>query len=336
MQDDQRKRPLRKLDDPVSKGIVGLGGLALFNGVMFRGKHGLGIALQINEEKVLVRQIPKSKNTLASLLSLIPFLRGIVLIIEMTRDALYALSLSAYSVSVARKLKSNRLIKSLSVPKRLQREMMYLSFGSLLLVILIYGLLPGLIPDGEAVPTLFVFVLGILIRYFGILGYAIFLRLFPEIKTVFRYHAAEHMAIWTYQEKKPLDVEYARRFSIFHPQCGTIFLVILLIVYSVFQLILRGMIPIYLESLIILLLSLSVSYELFRYLSSHLESPWMMPVILPGKVLQRLTTKAPNDEQLDVALLALESALAIQPDQLDIKQWVVQGLHSAQQEAYHD
>ena len=153
-------------------------------------------------------------------------------------------------------------------------------------------------------------------------GYIAGISLIPEIRRVFEYHGAEHKAINTYESGADLTVENARDLTTFHPRCGTSFVLFVLIL-SIF--LFAGVFPFvpkvfaneYVNHLamvafkIPLMLPLAgVAYEINRYASKHPDQWWVQIMVVPGAMMQRLTTKEPDDDQLEIALTAMAAALA--------------------------
>jgi uncharacterized protein YqhQ len=152
------------------------------------------------------------------------------------------------------------------------------------------------------------------------LGYLLLIGLLPDIKRVFQYHGAEHKAIATHEAGLPLTVESARTQSRFHPRCGTSFLLIVVAVSVVlFAMLLRGEIssvPI-IDNVAKILLKLplmlpvaALAYELLKLSGKMYDrSALARAVAAPGLALQHITTREPNDDQLEIALLSIRKTL---------------------------
>jgi uncharacterized protein YqhQ len=133
-----------------------------------------------------------------------------------------------------------------------------------------------------------------------------------DIKRVFQYHGAEHKAIYTYEEGLDLTVENARNMSRFHPRCGTSFLIILMVVcIMVFSLIPNDAhFLIKLGSrLFFIPVIAGVSYEILKFSGKFHKHPLMQILILPGLMVQKITTQEPDDTQLEVALISIRASL---------------------------
>jgi uncharacterized protein YqhQ len=133
-----------------------------------------------------------------------------------------------------------------------------------------------------------------------------------DIQRVFEYHGAEHKSIYCYEEGLPLTVENARQFSTLHPRCGTNFLLIVFIISMIFFSFLGwpSFIMRLVTRIIFLPLIAGLSYELIKWLGRS-ESRLSKILVYPGLMLQKLTTREPDDEQLQVAI---ESLLKVIPE----------------------
>ncbi|MEN6412149.1 MAG: DUF1385 domain-containing protein [Veillonellales bacterium] len=148
----------------------------------------------------------------------------------------------------------------------------------------------------------------------GILRLAIFLAyiggisMMKDIQRVFEYHGAEHKTIHAYEAGVPLDVEHVRTFSTLHPRCGTNFLLIVMLV-SIFVFAFLGWPDLWLRivsRIVLMPLVAGIAYEMIRF-AGRSEKKWVAYAILPGLWLQKLTTREPSDDQLEVAIRSLEA-----------------------------
>ena len=150
------------------------------------------------------------------------------------------------------------------------------------------------------------FRLAILVGYIWAIGFM------SNIRRVFAYHGAEHMAVHTYEAGLPLSIENVRKFETPHPRCGTAFLLTVVLV-SILVFIFLGWPELHwriLSRIALLPVIAAVSYEIIRFSGLH-QSWWIAKQIaVPGLLLQRLTTRQPDDGQIEVAISAMESAMA--------------------------
>jgi uncharacterized protein YqhQ len=133
-----------------------------------------------------------------------------------------------------------------------------------------------------------------------------------DMNRVFQYHGAEHKTVFNFEARETLKIDNARKYSTFHPRCGTSFLMVVgvvsIIVFSLFHF---DSFAAKLASRIALLpLILGISYEVIRYSAKHPQS-LMRWITMPGLLLQRITTQEPDDSQLETAIVALEEALTL-------------------------
>ena len=160
-------------------------------------------------------------------------------------------------------------------------------------------------------PFLFNAVDGV-IRVVFLLAYIFSISLMPDIRRVFEYHGAEHKAIYTYEAGLSLTVENARPFTTLHPRCGTAFLLMVMVIAVIVFSMIPSAWPIWLKGvsrIFLLPVIAGISYELIRYSGEHPKGiiAWG---IKPGLWLQKITTREPSDDQLEVGLEALKTALA--------------------------
>jgi uncharacterized protein YqhQ len=134
----------------------------------------------------------------------------------------------------------------------------------------------------------------------------------PDMQRVFAYHGAEHMTIHAHEHSLPLDTEHIQRFPTAHPRCGTAFLLTVVLV-SIVVFALLGHPPLWLAVLSRLALVPvigGISYEIIRLSGAHSQNPLARLLMLPGLALQRLTTRQPDESQIEVAVAAMTQALA--------------------------
>ena len=151
----------------------------------------------------------------------------------------------------------------------------------------------------------------------GVLRMAIFLAYIAaisskeDIQRVFQYHGAEHKTIYTYEAGLPLRVENVRPFSTLHPRCGTNFLMIVMLI-SMFIFTFLGW-PSLLERIasrvVLMPVIAGVSYEIIRFAGAHNDNKLVHMAIMPGLLLQKLTTRQPDDSQIEVAIASLKAVL---------------------------
>jgi len=165
-----------------------------------------------------------------------------------------------------------------------------------------------------------------------LIAYIWVISLSKDIRRVFEYHGAEHKAVFAFEEEKSLTLENVRPYTTHHPRCGTTFLgVVIIVSIIVFAFIVKlllliyppfPMLPFILRKVIIILshilfmpLVAGVSYEVIKFGSRHKNNPLTKILVYPGLLSQYLTTKPPDDEQMEVSIASLKAAIAITPEQ---------------------
>ncbi len=155
-----------------------------------------------------------------------------------------------------------------------------------------------------------------------VLGYLVLIRRLADIRRVFQYHGAEHKTISTYEANEPLDVEHARAKTTLHPRCGTTFLVMIVFISIVLFSILGALLPPIhtssrlLDNVLFLLVKLpalpvlaAVTFEIQRIFARYCTTGPLRALLIPGFLVQRITTIEPDDSQLEVALASLQATL---------------------------
>jgi uncharacterized protein YqhQ len=178
--------------------------------------------------------------------------------------------------------------------------------------VMLFKVTPALITDWLPIRSTgwFVIVEG-LIRVTIFVLYLSVISLLPDLRRVFQYHAAEHKAINAYEAGEELEPEIVQRYSLIHPRCGTAFLLWVMVI-AVFVFAFFGRPAWYwLIATRILLLPLiaGLAYELIRFAGKH-QNRVVMTILAPGLWLQRLTTREPSLDQLEVSIRALQEVLA--------------------------
>lgn len=154
------------------------------------------------------------------------------------------------------------------------------------------------------------------IRVTLFVGYISGISFMKDIRRVFQYHGAEHKVIGAHEAGVPLTVENCRSYSCIHPRCGTSFLMVVLVLSILLFSMVPGTWPLWAKAaarLVLLPLIAGLSYEFIRYSAKKRGKPIVEALILPGLLLQRLTTREPSDDQVEVAIRAMDEALSREP-----------------------
>lgn len=148
------------------------------------------------------------------------------------------------------------------------------------------------------------------------LGYVSSISFMKDIRRVFEYHGAEHKAISAFEAGVPLTAENARKFSRIHPRCGTSFVLTVIVLSIILFSFIPAVWPLWAKGvsrIILLPLIAGLGYEFIKYSAKQCENPVIKGLMQPGLWLQRLTTREPSDDQIEVAIRALTEALAMEP-----------------------
>lgn len=278
-----------------------VGGQAVIEGVMMRGKTHVAVAVRQPDGEISVDVRPV--NSISDRYPILkkPFLRGVVSLVESLVMGMKAL---AYSAQVSgdedEKLDSKEMALTIAVSAGL---------GILLFIVIptwSMRFLTGITQDHMALNL----AEGVL-RMAIFLAYIAAISSMNDIQRVFQYHGAEHKTIYTYEAGLPLKVENVRPFSTLHPRCGTNFLMIVMLI-SMFIFTFLGWPSLWerIASRIILMPVIAgVSYEFIRYAGAHTDNPLVRIAITPGLLLQKLTTRQPDDSQIEVAIASLKAVV---------------------------
>jgi uncharacterized protein YqhQ len=274
---------------------MNVGGQAVIEGVMMRNKKRFAVAVRLknNEIKILKQQttyFPKFFDFV--------FVRGFVGLAYTLYDGVKALIWSSNQQleEEDEKLSKKEIIGTIAIS---------FLFSILIFVVLPFFSARFISPDG------FIFnVLDGIFRVSLFLGYLIIISFMQDVKTLFRYHGAEHKTIYCYEEKQPLTVENVRKYSRFHPRCGTSFIFIVLLLSIIIFSLIDGSLWVKLISRILLLPVIAgIGYELIKLSGKFSKNRLVKILITPGLWLQRITTKEPSDKQLEVGIAALKAVV---------------------------
>ena len=268
---------------------------------MMRGRNSAAVAVRRRDGEIVVRNEPVAKWATGRIRE-IPLLRGPIVLLETLILGMRSLS---YSASVAIDEEDKKLN-----PAILWGTM---AFGFILAVGLFVAL-PLLIIHFLD-PYISAMVSNIsdgVIRLVVFIVYLNLVSLMPDIRRVFAYHGAEHATINAYEAGEELEVDKVRGYGTSHARCGTGFILMVLVIAVIAHAFL-GRPPMwlrFLERLAILPIIGAFSYEMMKFSADHIKNRLVHLAIIPGLVLQRMTTRKPDDSQLEVAITALKSVLA--------------------------
>jgi uncharacterized protein YqhQ len=301
-----------------------VGGQAVIEGVMMRSPNHITVAVRKESGRIKVKEEFYQSICMRVKALGIPFLRGIINLFEMMVIGTKMLNFSA-----------NELIDEEDKTEKEMTAKEKIIMGASFVFSIIFALALGLFlfkflplwittylsSKFEYINNhyiIFNLIDGILktsffIIYIGLLG------LLPDLKRVFEYHGAEHKSIYTYENNLELTPDNAAKQSRFHPRCGTSFILIVFLISILVYTFVPRQEPFMLNFFVRLLflpVIAGISYEFLKWSAKNKENVFVNALITPGLWFQRLTTREPDKEQLEVALMALEQALSLEEERV--------------------
>ena len=254
----------------------------------------------------VVREIssPMARNRIFRL----PVIRGVIALGESLAIGFRALAISANYAA-----QDPEAVEGEEVQTEITRGQIVFSFAIAIgFALMLFKVTPALITSWLPIDTtgIFVVVEGV-IRVAIFLLYLVLISFLPDLRRVFQYHAAEHKAINAYEAGDELTPERVQTFSLLHPRCGTAFLLWVMVI-GIFVFAFVGQPAWYwlITSRILLLPVIAgIAYELIRFAGKHQSNPLLMTLLAPGLWLQRLTTRQPSLDQIEVSIRALQEVL---------------------------
>lgn len=298
----------------VKKQETTYGGQALVEGVMFAGKKTFVSAIRRNDNSIEYFEQKREESSIARNFKKIPFIRGIVALIQASANGVKHLDFASdrYDVDPADDDK-------IAQEKETSKLVMFLGIGligvlSFIFSKLIFTVTPAIVANffSSIVPSkpgqvllegLFKLVL--------LLGYIYIISLTPLIKRVFQYHGAEHKVINAYENNLPLTIENVQKQSRLHYRCGSSFMLFTVIV-GVFVYMFVATDPLWwrvVNRILLLPIVIGLSFEVLQITNKVRHIPILKILGYPGLWLQLLTTKEPDDEQVEVALHSFNRVL---------------------------
>jgi uncharacterized protein YqhQ len=294
-----------------------IGGQAVIEGVMMRSLTGYSVAVRQPDGNIAIR-----KDKLASITAKYPFLkfpvlRGSVVLIQSLVLGIRALN---YSASVATEGEDGEPEMSNWAVAGSMTMAAVLGVGVFILAPL--GITNAI--RHWLMPQMGNFTYNAidgLLRALFFFVYILSISFMDEIRRVFQYHGAEHKTVYTFEANEELTVENARRKSTLHPRCGTSFLMFVMAISILVFSLVPSWVPFVVKfaaRVVLIPLIAGLAYEVIRFSARHLGNPVCRLLTRPGMWLQRITTKEPDDRQLEIAITALKEALlydAVEPKQ---------------------
>ena len=298
------------------------GGQAVIEGVMIRAPRHMAIAVR-GPGGAIVRQVEELRGFTTGPLRRVPLLRGAVVLWETLSLGMRAINFSsriAYEAALEEE-KAERLANDEPPPEEEAELGDAAVWGSMAIGI---TLAVGIFFVGPVLLANFLESLGIAragvvaieagVRLALFVAYIALIGLMPDIRRMFQYHGAEHMTIHAYEAARPLTVADVRGLPKEHTRCGTSFLVVVIVIalaaFLVFDLLVdEGLVVRILSRVVLLPPIAGISYEILRFGARYESNFLVRSLFTPNIALQALTTRVPEDDQIEVAIAAFETAL---------------------------
>ncbi len=294
--------------------MTNLGGQAVLEGVMMRGPSNWAVAVRKPDGEIAHVHKPISSPMARNRLFRLPVVRGVIALGESLAIGFRALAISANYA--AQEEKEGEVGPEGEPPTELTRAQLIFAFTIAIgFAVLLFKVSPALITNWIGIDGTgwFVLVEGA-IRVTIFVLYLSVISLLPDLRRVFQYHAAEHKAINAYEAGDPLEPEVVQKHSLIHARCGTAFLLwVMVIAIFVFAFFGRPAWYWLIATRILLLPVIAgIAYELIRFAGKHSSNRALMTLLAPGLWLQRLTTREPTLDQVEVSIRALEEVLQLE------------------------
>ena len=321
------------------KKMTSIGGQAVIEGVMMRGPYKTAVAVRKPDGEIIIDE--KETKGIGKWAK-IPIVRGCVSFVSSLVTGVQSLMFSAKFFDVEeeekpkkeklknkenKKVKNKEKINKKEAKEHENKEESIPEWVLYLSVVLAVGMSVGLfivlpnvisnlfVTNREANPVIYNLVESI-VKIIIFLGYLLLVSRMKDIQRTFEYHGAEHKTIFCYDNGEELTVENVRKYSRFHPRCGTSFLlfvvIISIIVFSVVGVYENPLVNMGLRLLLLPLVA-GISYEIIKFAGKS-KSKCVTWLNAPGKWLQRFTTREPDDSQIEVAIASLKAVIPVNKD----------------------
>jgi uncharacterized protein YqhQ len=287
-----------------------IGGQAVLEGVMMRGPSAWSVAVRKPDGEIAEVNRPITSFLLRHRWARLPVVRGVFALGESLAIGFRALAISA-NYAAQEEGEGGEEVQT-----ELSRGQLLFAFGIAIgFALLLFKVSPALITNWLPIEstTWFVVIEG-LIRVSVFILYLVVVGFMPDLRRVFQYHAAEHKAINAYEAGDALEPEVVQRHSLIHVRCGTAFLLyVMVIAIFVFAFVGQpGWFWLIASRILLLPVIAGIAYEVIRFAGKHPTNPILRTILAPGLWLQRLTTRAPSLDQIEVSIRALHEVLRLE------------------------
>ena len=322
----------------MSERLPSYGGQAVMEGVMMRGSHSVAIAMRSPEKQIVIHEEKLGKVYL-SRMTKIPFLRGLIMLWDALGLGMRALTISAnLQTGEDEKLEGPALYLTLAFSLTFAVLLFFLlpaGVGQLAQNIIYRNNTQNVVTNSQSINPLtendsqtnstnnsdnpnstwqnwIGNVIEGFVRLLILIGYIYLVGKIPDIRRVFMYHGAEHKTINAYEGHAELTVENVSTYPLEHPRCGTSFL-LTLVLLSIVLFTLLGPLPLFwrlVSRILFIPILAGLAYEFIRWTANHLHWPIVRWLIKPNLALQRLTTREPTPDMLEVSIAAFNAMRA--------------------------
>ncbi len=324
-------------------GVDTIGGQAIVEGIMIRSPNAVAMVARRKSGDLVVRSErikPRPEKSIWKK----PFFRGVAMLGSTLVLGIRAVNFSAgiyeedliaeeEAKKAAKAKKKNKPVKQKKKKEKKKEGMSIweLTFSLVIalgMVIVLYKVIPLFFADlfKKASPffenTVAFNLVDAVVKTMILILVLWSMSLLNDVKRMYQYHGAEHMAVFNYEADKEITVKNSLEFDTLHPRCGTNFLILVFVVSLFFFLAIDPRWAFHWKLLLrILLLPViaGVTYEVMRYGSKHQDNFFMRMIMAPGLALQRITTKKPDKGQVAVAVEAVKEVLSRETDKSDSK-----------------
>lgn len=298
-----------------------IGGQAVIEGVMMRSPKHFAVAVRKEDGRIKIRDKKYESITKRIRILGLPIVRGLIHLFESMYIGIKALNIS-----------NDEFLAGEEDHKKKERTIgmeILAVIGTILYFIFVFGFaiflfkfLPLWITEAGSNRWAYLDehywaynILDGMIKTVFFLVYLMLISLIPDIKRVFAYHGAEHKSVWAYELEKDLEPEQTKKCTRFHPRCGTSFLLLVIAVSIAMYTAIPTPDDFYSKFLVrvaVLPIIAGVSYEALKLSAKHMESSVVKVIVAPGLWFQKITTREPDQKQIEVALAALKRCLSLE------------------------
>ena len=296
-----------------------IGGQAVMEGIMMKGEKKRATVIRLPDKRLYMKtqRVSEKKNIMS-----VPFIRGVAVFVDALVDGMRTLMYSADILEKYDDVENSPYKKSkfdLWLEEKLGKKQAYnlMITTSLIVAVIVtvavFIIFPTWVLDLLAIVTKNAIILNVvegILRILLFVGYVLAISKMKEIHRVFQYHGAEHKTIHCFEQGLPLTPENCKTFYTLHPRCGTSFLVFVMVIALVLFSLLGwpNLLVRILSRLLLLPVIAGLSYELLKWTGKS-DNLLVKILSMPGLYLQKLTTKEPDYDQLEVAIAAMNGVL---------------------------